>query len=206
MMIDPALNSVLSVLALSDASKAAIAKRLLTWENLEDMFLELAADKSKVESTLWIDVDKTIVSDIDIRRIMFVFDWFMVNIVDPNFAWSTFTKSVYVDDKQARAFLKHAPSTPTPVASSTTPISNTIDFSTNVLAADAKHQATPAVPGTISTLKPHKLWMSPFAANTRKGSNHQIHSTCLVLKSSLSFNGIELYRKFLPLRSHLRST
>jgi hypothetical protein len=102
MTIDPALKSFLSVLALSDASKAAIAKGLPTCEDLEDLFLDLAADKTKVESTLRLAVDTTIVSDIDIRRIMFVFEWFMVNIVDTNFSWSTFTRSVYVADKRAR--------------------------------------------------------------------------------------------------------
>jgi hypothetical protein len=152
MKIDPALNSVISVLALSDASKSDIAKGLPTCEDLEDLFLDQAVDKSKVESTLWLDVDTTIMYDIDISRIMFVFDWFMVNIVDPDFAWYTFTRSVHVTDKQAQAVLKHTSSTPTPVASSTAPVSSTIDYSTNVLAADAKRQATPEVPGTVATL------------------------------------------------------
>jgi hypothetical protein len=109
MTIDPSLNLFLSVIALSDASNEAISKGLPTCEDLEDLFLDLAADKSKVESTLWLAVDTTIVSDIDIYRIMFVFDWFMLNIVEPNFAWSTFTRSVYVADYRARAVLKHAP-------------------------------------------------------------------------------------------------
>jgi hypothetical protein len=74
MMINPSFNLVLSVLALSEASKAAIAKGLPTYEDLEDLFLDLVADKSKVESTLRIIVDTTIVSDSDIRRIMFVFE------------------------------------------------------------------------------------------------------------------------------------
>jgi hypothetical protein len=152
MTIDPALNSVLSVLALSDASKSAFAKRLWTCEALEDLFLDLAADKSKVEFTLGLDVDTNIVSDIDIRCIMFVFHWFTVKIFDPNFAWSTFTMSVYVTDKRARAVLKHAPYTPNPVASSTAPLSSTINFSTDVLAADAKRQATPAVPVTVAVV------------------------------------------------------
>jgi hypothetical protein len=190
-----ALNLVLSVLAHYDASKTAIAKGLPTCEDLEDLFLDLAADKSKVESTLRIAVDTTIVSDIDIRHIIFVFDWFMVNIVDPDFASSTFTISVYVADKRARPLLEHAPSTPTPVSSSTAPVSSTINFSTDVIAADAKRQATPAVPGMVATLKPHKLWTSHFAANTRKGDTHQFHSTYLVLASSLAFDVIEFYRK-----------
>jgi hypothetical protein len=105
MTIYPALNSVRSMLALSDASKAAIAKGLQTCEDLEDLFLDLAAKKGKVESTLRIVVDTAIVSDIDIQHIMFFFDWFMVNIVDPNFSWYTFTRSVYVADKRARAVL-----------------------------------------------------------------------------------------------------
>jgi hypothetical protein len=193
--IDPALNSVLSVLALLDASKAAISKGLPTCEDLEVLFLDQAANKSKVESTLQLAVDTTIVSDIDIRRIMFVFHWFMVNIVDPNFSWSTFTRSVYVADKRARAVLKHTPSTPTPVASPIAPVSSTIDLSTDVLAADAKRQATPAVPVTVATLKPHKLWTSPFASNMRKGNTRQLHNTDLVLASFLAFDVIEFYRK-----------
>jgi hypothetical protein len=137
-------------------------------------------------------VDETIVSDIDIRHIIFVFDWFMVNIVDPNFAWSNFTRSVYVDDKRARAVLNHAPSVSTPEAQSTASAVSTIYFSS---AADAQRQATPDVPGTAATLKPHKLWTSPFAANTRKGNTQQLHSTYLVLASSLTFDVIEFYRK-----------
>jgi hypothetical protein len=195
MTIDPALNYVLPVLALLDASKAAILKGLPKCEDPEDLFLDLAADKSKVESTLWIAVDTTIVSGIDILRIMFVFDWFMVNIVDPNFAWSTFTRSVYVVDKRAQEVLKHAPSTPTPLASSTAPVSSTIDLSTDVIAANAKRQATTTVPGTVATLKPHTLWTSPFAANTHRGNTHQLYNTDLVIASSLTFDVIEFYRK-----------
>jgi hypothetical protein len=137
---------------------------------MEDMFLDLAADKSKVGSTLRLIVDTTIVSDIDIRRIIFVFDWFMVNIVDPNFPWSNFTRSIYVADKRARAVLRHAPSTPTPVATSTAPVSSTVDFSTDVIAADAKRQATPAVPGTVATLNPHKPW-TPLCGKHAQGKH-----------------------------------
>jgi hypothetical protein len=89
----------------------AIANGLPTCEDLEDLFLDLAADQRKVKSTLRLAVDITIMSDIDIHRIMFVFDWLMVNTIDPNFAWSTFTRSMYVADKRAQAVLKHAPST-----------------------------------------------------------------------------------------------
>jgi hypothetical protein len=176
MPIYSGLNALLSVLALSDVTKAASAKGLPTCEDLEDVFLALAADTTEVEAMLRQVVDEKIVSDIDIRRIMFVFDWFMMNIVDPNFVWSNFTRSVYVADKQARAVLNHAPSISTPVYQPTASAVSTIDFSSDVLAADAQRQATPAVPGTVATLKPHKLWTSPFAANTRKGNTRQLHS------------------------------
>jgi hypothetical protein len=99
MPIDSGLNALLSMIAFSDATKAAVAKGLPTCEDLEDVFLALAADNTKVEAMLRHIVDETIVSDIDIRRIMFVFDWFMLNIFDPNFACSNFTRSVYVADK-----------------------------------------------------------------------------------------------------------
>jgi hypothetical protein len=126
---------------------------------------------------LWHIVDEKIVSDIDIRRITFVFDWFMMNIVNPNFAWSNFTRSVYVADKRSRAVLNHAPSVSTPVAQSTASAVSTIDFSSDVLSADAQRQAKPAVPGTVATLNPHKLWTSPFVANTHKDNTGQLHST-----------------------------
>jgi hypothetical protein len=166
MPIDSELNTLLSVLALSDATKAAIAKGIPTCEDLEDLFLALATDKAKVEAMLRHIVDESIVSEIDILRIMFVFDWCMMNIVDPNFAWSNVTRSVYVADKQARAVLNHAPSVSTPVAQSTASAVSTINFSSGVLTADAQRQATPAVPGTVATLKPHKLWTSPFTCAT----------------------------------------
>jgi hypothetical protein len=50
------------------------AKGLPTCEDLEDVFLVLAADKTKVEAMLRHIVDESIVSDIDIHRIMFFFD------------------------------------------------------------------------------------------------------------------------------------
>jgi hypothetical protein len=100
-----------------------------------------------------------------------------------------------VADKRARAVLNHAPSVSTPVSQSTSSAVSTIDFSSDVIAADAQRQATPVVPGPAATLKPHKLWTSPFAANTRKGNTRQLHSTYLVLASSLAFDVIEFYRK-----------
>jgi hypothetical protein len=56
----------------------------------------MSDDKTKVEATFRLVVDAKIVTDIDIRRVMFVFDWFLANIVDPNFAWANFTCTVYV--------------------------------------------------------------------------------------------------------------
>jgi hypothetical protein len=44
-------------------------------------------------------------------------------------------------------------------------------------------------------LKPHKLWKSPFAANTHKGHTIHIHSARLVLKFSLTIYMIEFYIK-----------
>jgi hypothetical protein len=99
MPFDSGFNALLSVLALSDATKAADAKGLPPCKDLEDFFLALAADKTEVQAMLWHIVDETIMSDIDIRRIMFVFDWLMMYIIDPNFAWSSFTRSVYVAEK-----------------------------------------------------------------------------------------------------------
>jgi hypothetical protein len=64
-------------------------------------------------------------------------------------------------------------------------------FSAEVLVTDAKHQAAPVAPVTVATLKPHKLWKSPFAANMRKGKTRHLHSTELVLKSFLAIDVIE---------------
>jgi hypothetical protein len=69
------------------------------------------------------------------------------------------------------------------------------NFSVEVLATDAKRQAATVAPGTVSTLNPPKLWKSPFAANTRKGHTRQIHSTELVMTSSLAIHVVEFYKK-----------
>jgi hypothetical protein len=133
----------------------------------------------------------------DIRRIMFVFQWFMLNIADPDFQWSNFTGSVYVAHKRAAGLAKQIPSGTTPGEKTNDPsvAASAFDFSAEVLATDAKRQAAPVSPGTITTLKPHKLWKSPFAMKTRKGNKRQLHSTELVMKSSLTIDVIEFYRK-----------
>jgi hypothetical protein len=64
----------------------------------------LADNKAKFEVTLRLIVDTTVITDIDIRRIMFVFDWF----IDPNFDWTDFTRAVYVAHKRARLVAKAA--------------------------------------------------------------------------------------------------
>jgi hypothetical protein len=68
-------------------------------------------------------------------------------------------------------------------------------FSAEVLATNAKRQAAPVAPGTVTNLKPHKLWKSPFATNTLKGHTQQLHSTELVLKSFLAIDVIKFYIK-----------
>jgi hypothetical protein len=103
----------------------------------------------------------------------------MLNIADPDFQWSNFTRSVYVDHKQAAGLAKQVSSDMTPGEKSAAPsvAASAFDFSAEVLATDANCQAAPVSPGTVTTLKPHKLWKSPFAANTRKGHTRQLHST-----------------------------
>jgi hypothetical protein len=99
MAIDSDLNKVLSAIGLQDASKDAIEKGLPMCEDLEDLFMDMADDKATFEATFRLVVYTKIVTDIDIRRVMFVFDWFLANIVDPNFAWTNFTRALYVTDK-----------------------------------------------------------------------------------------------------------
>jgi hypothetical protein len=60
----------------------------------------MADDKAKVEANFLLVVNTKIVTDIDIRRVMFVFDWFLAKIVDPHFARANLTRAVYVDDKR----------------------------------------------------------------------------------------------------------
>jgi hypothetical protein len=55
MAIDSGLNSVLTVIALPDALRNAIALGLPSIEDLEDLFMDLADDKAKVESTPPVD-------------------------------------------------------------------------------------------------------------------------------------------------------
>jgi hypothetical protein len=115
----------------------------------------------------------------------------------PDFQWSNFTRSVYVAHKRAAGLAKQVSSGMAPGEKLAAPsvAASAFDFSVEILATDAKRQATPVAPGTVATLNPHKLWKSPFAANTRKGHTRQLHSTELVLKSSLAIDVIKFYRK-----------
>lgn len=94
------MKSIPTIVIIPDAPKNAIAVRLPTVEDLEDMFTDLADDKAKVEtmSSLIVDTNNVIITEVDIHRIIFVFDWFIANIIYPNFVWTTFTGTVYVAD------------------------------------------------------------------------------------------------------------
>jgi hypothetical protein len=157
----------------------------------------MADDKAQTEATFRLVVDTKIVTEIDIHHVMFVFDWFLAKIVDPNFAWANFTHAMYVADKRSRAVANAAKKTVASPSTSIAPVSSTINFSTDVLTADAKRQATAIIAGTTATLKPPLLWKSPFAASSRNSSNiRQLHSTDIFLaSSSSSLHVLELYRK-----------
>jgi hypothetical protein len=76
------------------------------------------------------------------------------------------------------------------------PVCITINFSINVLLADSKQQAIPVTPVTTTTVKPHLLWKSMFAASTRNSSNvRQFHKTDIFLASSQPHYVLEFYRK-----------
>jgi hypothetical protein len=197
MPIDSGLNGLLSVLSLSEPAKTAVSVGVPTLEDLEDVFLDLADDESKVRAMLEHILDESIVTHHDIRRLIFVFQWFMLNISEPDFQWSNFTRSVYVAHKQAARLAKQVSSGMAPGEKIDAPsvAASSFNFFVEVLATDANRQAAPVVPGTVATLNPHKLWKSPFTANTRKGHTRQLHSTELVLKSSLAIDFIEFYRK-----------
>jgi hypothetical protein len=196
MAIDYDINKVLLVIGLKDASKDAIAKGFPTCEDLKDLFMDMADNKAKVEANFRLVVDTKIVTDIDARRVMFVFDWFVANIVDPNFAWSNFIHAVYVADEWSRAVAKAAKTTTAAPSTSAAHVSSTIDLSTDVLTAYAKRQATPVTPGTVASLKPHLVWNYPFLASSRNSSNiHQLHNTNIVLASPFPLDVLEVYRK-----------
>jgi hypothetical protein len=197
MPIYSGLNGLLSVLSLSEPVKTAVSAGVPTLEDLEDVFLDLADDESKVRAMLEHILDKSIVTHHDIHRLMFIFQWFILNIADPDFQWSSFTHSVYVAHKRAAGLTKQVSSGMAPGEKLAAPsvATSAFDVSVEVLATNANRQATPVAPGTVATLKPHMLWKSPFAANTRKGHTRQLHSTELVLKSSLAIDAIEFYRK-----------
>jgi hypothetical protein len=197
MPIDSGLNGLLPVLSLSEPVKTAVSAGAPTLEDLEDVFLDLADDESKVRAMLEHILDESIFTHHDIRRILFVLQWFMLNIAEPDFQWSNFTRFVYVAHKRAAGLTKQVSSSMAPGEKFAAPsvAASPFDFSVEVLATDAKRQAAPVAHGTVATLKPHKLWKSPFAANTRKGHTRQLHSTELVLESSLTIDVIEFYRK-----------
>jgi hypothetical protein len=73
MPIDSGLNGLLSGLSLSEPVKTAVSAGVPTLEDLEDVFLDLADDESKVRAILEHILDESIVTHHDICRIMSVF-------------------------------------------------------------------------------------------------------------------------------------
>jgi hypothetical protein len=110
MPIDSGFNWLLLVLSLSEPLKTDVSAGVPTLEDLEDVFLDLADDESKVRAMLEHILDESIVTHHDIRRIMFGSQWFMLNTADPNFQWSSFTRSVYVAHKRVAGLAKQVSS------------------------------------------------------------------------------------------------
>jgi hypothetical protein len=164
MPIDSVLNALLSVLSLSEPVKTAVSEGVPTLEDLEDVFLDLVDDESKVRAMLEQIIDEYIVTHHDIRRIMFFSQWFMLNIADPDFQWSNFTHSVYMAHKRATGLAKQVSSETTPGEKSAAPsiAASVFDFSAEVLATDAKCQAAPVAPGTVATLKSPRFGSLPL--------------------------------------------
>jgi hypothetical protein len=136
MPIDSGFNGLLSVLSLLEPVKTAVAAGVPTLEDLEDVFLDLADDESKVRAMLEHILDKSIVAHHNIRRLMFVFQWFMLNIADPDFQWSNFTRSVYVAHKRAAGLAKQVSSGMAPGEKFSAPsvAASAFDFYVEVLA------------------------------------------------------------------------
>jgi hypothetical protein len=110
MPIDSGLNGLLSVLSLSEPVKMAVSVGVPALEDLEHVFLDLADDESRGQSMLEHILDESIVTHHDNRRLVFVFQWFMLNIADPDFQWSNVTRSVYVAHKRAAGLIKQVSS------------------------------------------------------------------------------------------------
>jgi hypothetical protein len=143
-------------------------------------------------------MDTYIFSEIGIHCVIFVIDCFLANIVDPNFAWTTFTRAACDTDKRSRLVVKSTKTATAAPNTSTAPVSSTVVFSTDVLTAESNLQATPVMPKTTATLKPFLLWKSPFVASSKNPSNiHQLHNNDIVLASSSPLDALEFYRKLI---------
>jgi hypothetical protein len=168
MAIDSDLNKFLCLIILHDAYKEAIAKGLPTIKDLEDLFSEMADNRVKVEITLRLVVDMDIVSYTYILCTMFVLTGLFTKLWTPNLPGSAL-------------LVEHIS------------VTSTINFSTNVLTADAKqkkHQSRP------ERWPPSRLWKSSFASVTRNSSNiRQLHNTDIVLASSSPTDVLEFHRK-----------
>jgi hypothetical protein len=172
MPIDTRLNSLLSVLSLTEPVKTAVSVSVPTLEDLENLFLDLADDESKVRAMLKQVVDESIVTNHDIRRLMLDFQWFVLNIADPDFQWYNFTRSVYVAHKPATGVAKQVTSGMDPGEKLAAPFvaASAFDFSIEVLDTDAKRQATPVAPGTVATLNPTSFGSLPLRQTHARGT------------------------------------
>jgi hypothetical protein len=187
MAVNSELERVLQAIGLASTKITDVAAIFPT---LQDIFGECAIDRPGLETQLRFLLPATVLSHNNLCRVMDIFDWFLAN-VSPSFDWTTFTRTVYVNDKRTRTANKAnlaAPVVPSALAT------GTADFSADVLKEDA--QRAPVIPGTTSTLKPHALWVSPFASATHSSKNsRQFHTTELVLASSDPTDVIEFYRR-----------
>lgn len=74
-------------------------------------------------------------------------------------------------------------------------LSDHLDFTNDVLALDAQRQKARATPGSTKTLRPHPLWRSDFAAQSRLGINTNIFlKASLALASDEPHNVIAFYQ------------
>jgi hypothetical protein len=139
MPINSDLNKVISVISLQDKSKDAIAQSLPIYEDLEDLFADMADNKAKVEPTFQVIVDTNIVSDIDIRRVLILLSGCWPTLLiqalhgPTSLAWCmSLTSDCELSTNPPRQPRLHQTLQPHPSAA------RSINASTNVLTVDAK--------------------------------------------------------------------
>ena len=185
----------------------AVAKHTMaTYHNLdalEDLFYQFINDSHGLCDELQRRLETSAAfQPEDTRRLGLLSHWFYAHFDIVNFNWTLFTRSDFVSFKRQQAAARQAHPVPksSDVTADTPTLPTILDFSDEVIHDAAARLTSLATPGSTATLKPHPLWVSPFATSVRKHvSTRTFDDTDIALLSDDPSAIVTFYRHLVQL-------